>query len=523
MAVLICVGCLATASTEDVTDLLSKLRISAISAVELSGGFSSIRTGSFTSLSQFRKAFPLKKLLIERHDLFLRPDSRDPVQELSVYLDLTRDDAVADFLAHNHHQLNAALLKLLRSTNDIVIAAVIADPFAMVDAKFLLPITTVLIDYLKVRAGRCLQDLLPDVFQNPAVYDQYFIPLPGYRVIPNLERGYTAIIPDEPVCTNEGSRLVSFVTSGDHSIISIGRCFTNDRSVLVDPRCGCAVSLNPPFKLAHFIEIDKWLVLYNGATSNFHVWRSDSLKPLILPCGGFTSFDTYVDLSRVAFRQAWMSYTLPVDLSVPFTATMLWDMPPSVLMRKRRIVMSVVHIGGDGTAVSLSERGLCRALRYTASMRKSLSDALGTSIAEIQERLSPQADELGMVYFIIHTLHAQAYAECWLLSIELSFRFHLETREEFIAFIVRVVNGYRPVGIEDVPPMRFFIKGGEGRAPLTVMGRGILRYICRLIKSPLIVSRARSALICIAIAMAVSVICQAKADSFIYMSGSTDI
>ena len=427
-----------------------------------------IRSGSFLSLSDFKRIVPLKRLLVDKPELFLRPDMSDPVEDLATSLAVTRREAVKNFIEHNYYQLNIAFEKMLTSTNDVVIAAVAIDPFGAADAVFVQPITLVLIDYFRVRAGRCMQDLLPDVFQNPAVYDQYFTTLPGYRVIPNLERGFTVVIPDDIPQPRPGNQKVSSLASiGDSPIIKIHWLLGDNTlgSALVDVRCGCAVRLNSPYSFAHFFERDNWLVLRNDQTNHFHIWRRDSHEPLILPIDGaypYVIFKRFVDMSRVIVSSRGEIYSLPNDPNVPFVATVLAEMPSGESLQPTRRKELMYNTVGDGTVVSPSQSGLERAERVVADLSTGLSEAFACSMSELYYRIicgiDHIGDELGIIALLISSVRFYAIGNSWIYIMELTSRFNLRTKEEFIAFIVAVVNGHRPEGISRERPMRFFLE-----------------------------------------------------------------
>jgi hypothetical protein len=302
-------------------------------------------------------------------------------------------------------------------------------------------------------------DLLPDVFQDPAVYDRYFTPLPGYQVIPKIERGYVAVIPNVRIpSTMEHPRIMK-VTVGDNPIISIQE-WTNDFSrTLVDVRCGCAVVINRPFIFVNFFEMEKWLVLRDIQTADIFIWRTDSIEPLVFPIPGvfnFINFHTLVDRSGVILHHDYGVYSLPIDLHVPFAATQLHALPADHLMMPTKSREEVLNRGGDGTVVSLTQRGLERANRFVQGISATITDAFGCSLEELRNRLQPIVREIRIVSRLINRMHINKYAECWLLVMEMSKMYDLRTRAEFIDFIVAVVDGSRPPGIDRFHPLSFF-------------------------------------------------------------------
>ena len=426
---------------------------------QLTTGVSSILSGSFSSADDLRTLLPLERLLVEKPYLFLRPDGRDPLGELATSLGVTRRQAAKNFIRHNYKQLEPAFDKILASTNDVVIAALAIDPFSVADADLVRPITDVLIDYLRVKADRCMLDLLPHVFQDPAVYDRYFTPLPGYQVFPNMERGYTAVIPGELIpSTAEHPRIVE-VTVGDNPIISIKHWSANYAAILVDIRCGCAIEIKRPYLFANFFEVERWLALRDTENAEVHIWRIDSLEPLIVPIPGvtnFLNFNTFVDGSRVLLHHDSGIYTLPNDTEVPFEATIIQNLPTNEVLQPTKSGKSVYNHGGDGTVVSLTQIGLEKAARFIPGLSTSILEALGCSLQELKERIRPIFREIRMVAHMAYLLEVSNYAECWLIVMEISSRYNLRTRSEFTTFIVAVVNGLRPAGIDSLHPLSFF-------------------------------------------------------------------
>ena len=502
--------CLVEGSAEELADQLQRMSLDKVSAADAAGSFASIRHGSFLYGSEFRKILPLKRLLLKRPDLFLRLDTSDPVEELAHDLGLSREDAVENFLAHNYCQVDTALEKILKSTNDLVIAAVVIDPYGTLNSALLLPVTQVLIEYRRVKAGRCLQDLLPDVFQNPAVYNRYFTPLPGYRIIPNGEQGYTGIIPDTPVHVSDGHPPSFFTSSGDNPIISLYFALRESYAVLVDPRCGCAVRLSAPFKFAEFAEVKKWLVLLDDTTNMFHVWRSDSQEALIVPCAGYVRFNMLRDMRSVAFRHRLVTFILPTDLNVPFELTRMDGFLEDRLVKDTMSRTALTGFDSYGTGISLTDRMYVKVCEFTERLAVSMSEAAGMSMRDLERLVDIDGHQIGLVFLLINALNSGLCVDAWPIAMELTSRFSLRTREELIAFVVAVVNGFRPEGIEVVPPMRFFLKG-EGRhsgqdVQSVVIWGSILRFIQSALLAPLADRRVRAVLICLAISISMSLI-----------------
>ena len=437
-------------SVSDLPLLLSNTRIDVPSARDVASHFASIRHGSFTSVSDFRRGYPLQKFLVERPELFRTAQSEDPIQQLATDLGVSRLEAVTNFIAHNYHQIDTALAKILRSTNDAVVAAILIDPIGATDAALLEPITELIVDYLRVRRRRCLLDHLPYVFADPIVYDKYFTPIEGYRVNPKEELGYTAVLPDDPMAQLIDDHGGVWRHDAENGVIWI-HVESNakpSRDTLIDVRRGCAVIVKSPFEFLGFTGMVKWLSLLSQ--EGVSVWREDSVEPLILPARHLRPF---ADKSFLVASDGL--YFLPADLSVTFRA-MSVDEPPSEYLfvpSKRRDELLVM---GDGGVVAIvSNRGLTNARRLTMFLRDTLSRELKCSMGHLEERLGDVGMEVRSVLLLVNRLYVRSPLDVWLMSMELCARFRLSSRDALVQFIVGIVYGNRPSGVESLLPVRF--------------------------------------------------------------------
>ena len=445
---LFCQAALAT-YVRDITDSPVNIRTADPSAASVAACFASIRPGSFTSVSDFRRCFPLDKLLSANPSLFLSDGLVDPIEQLANDLEVTRAEAATNFIAHNYHEIDKALAKILRSTNDAVVAAILIDPIGATDASLLSPIKALLFDYLQVRRRRCLLDHLPDVFADPTVYDKYFTPIEGYRVNPKEELGYTAILPDDPMAQlldDHGGSVRQEVFNG--LIWLRVEAFLHPRDTLIDVRRGCAVTVNPLFEFGGFVGVLKWLSLVRGGLAL--IWRENSVEPLSLPA---SDFQVFADRSHVVSLDG--RFMLPTDLSAPFIAT--WLSVPldiNLLLRKEGHHAYSV-LGDDGIFAVVSKQGLIRASRFCDVLSQELVEAIGRPLPALQSKLLVHRDDITAVSLLVNRMHARLANEAWVMAMELCARFDLKSRDELIAFIISVTKGYRPVGIELCLPMRF--------------------------------------------------------------------
>lgn len=445
-------------SVSQLTEQMHALRLDSPTAAQVMAEFSAIGHGSFTSVSEFRKRLPLEKLLKTRADLFRRLDGTDPMEHLARDLGVTRLEAVDNFLSHNYHQIDSALLKILGSTNDVVIAAVVIDPFGAADSQFLLPITELIEDYRVIKRTRCLLELLPDAFQDPAVYDTYFSPLDDYPVSPRDEIGYTAILHKDPslrLIKQLGGSSSTQVRKGILSIDAHPHGM-NHMNTLVDIRKGCAVSVKHPYRIVLALDLDNWLAL--DILGSSLVWRKDSLTPLLLPVQGFR---ISADLSHVL---AGYEYRLPTELGVPFVATRIVAQSNHALLQPFKS-FDCSYINGDdceygdnnfdGVIAVVSDARFARSRRFSEDLSHAVTTNVGCSMQELEQRLYPICYEVRSVYSLINLVNAMMYPEAFLKAMELCTRFNLKSRDELVQFIASVVNGARPLGVDLKLRLRF--------------------------------------------------------------------
>ena len=417
------------------------------------GEFASIRHGSFISVPDFKRAFSWEELLVERPDLFT-VDSTDPVEQLAFDLHATREEAVASFIAHNYNKIDAALAKILRSTNDAVIAAVLVNAYESTDASFVKPITDLIVDYRRARNRRCLLDHLPDVFEDAAVYDKYFTVIDGYKVTPKEDAGFTAVLTNDPTqrLIREQGGALSIRVHIFNGVIWLYAApnLSAARHVLIDTRSGCGVTVNQPFGFEGFLGLEKWLSIVDG--NHRLIWRKDSVEPVRLYA---SDFRLYADGSRVVASNGL--YSLPTDVKIPFVATRLDALVDEDVLLPAGARLKLIMGDNDAIAV-LSEGGSSMASRSAGYLQRRLEEEFHSSMEVLEDRLYRVRYEIASVFGLINVLRARLDENSWLMASELRTRFRLSSEEELVQFIVSVVNGHCPLGIALPLPIRFLSK-----------------------------------------------------------------
>ena len=426
----------ASSSVQASGDQLSRTKLTRWSASNLAAGFDSIRFGSFTSVSDFRKAFPLEQLMRHRPNLFLRADSSNPIEELSQRLRISRERAIERFIAHNYYQLNDAFSRILKSTNDLVITAVLSDPFGVANENFLSPITDLLTEYLSIQSTPCLLDLLPDVFQDPTVYGQYFTPVSGYKVVPREDEGYTIVSPDPDYIDAAPGRTIVGSSMGLNRLITL---YNGNDHVVIDVRKSCAVSITRPFMHRFACDLPNWLVLRNTVTNEHVVWRKNSRQPLVVPAGNWR-FGISTDSSHLVFQANDGAFMITTDLHAPWMLEKL-DEWHDGFVQCSRLPNTAITLD-DGSIAMLTERDTSEYLWEDIAERISLR--AGCSLVEMEQRLLPELLAVRAIYLFINRLRTQNYNEARVVALGICRTFQLVTKHDFILLIASVVKGYRP-------------------------------------------------------------------------------
>ena len=375
----------------------------------MSKGLVAFDQAAFVDLAPFERGLPLQSLLTTRPDLFIAKDGTDPLDDLMKYLGYASRSLTAEnFIAHNDRQLNMALQSILKSSNDVVVTAILVDPFGTLDPDFLYPITDLITDYLRVKRSPCLIDFLPLAFQDEAVYNTYFTQLEGYVVIPNEKEGFKAIVHDEigfHTRLSEDASWKGLSHNGQISVAFSSRYFIDSK--LIDIRGGCAVSINQPFEFGGFTLIDRWLMLHNQDTRQLHIWRSDSRVPILVDV-----LKPYYTISTGARSVCILTgleedlpyVYLPTDTSVPLHASRFESTAHDALIGEFSDAMfQAVMIVETETIAFVSEEVVLRAQKYARRLYHSLTTVFNTSMNEIKDLVRLQVDGL---YDFIDCLNA---------------------------------------------------------------------------------------------------------------------
>ena len=435
-------------SVAELTNELATLRLMASSATHIASEFGSIRQGSFISVSDFRKSFPLQTLLNSRPDLFLTPEGSDPIDQLSQDLRVSRREAVDNFIAYNYHKIETALLKILASTNDLVIASVIIDPFGASDKDFVRPITDLIIDYLRVRSRRCLLDFLPDVFANPAVYDTHFSPAPGFHVTPREDEGYTIVTPNALFLESSAGLAVWAASQRRNGLISVRN---NKEQVLVDSRSNCAVSLPRALRYQFDANLPGWLFACDAIARECFIWRKDSVEPLVI-VDRYIKLETLADMSRVLLKGERCVYSIPVDPDAPFIATMLEEWTEEMLLEADISSGSYINLA-DGSIVLLTA-GTFIDQALWEDVTTSISREAGIHPVALGLDSGTHLQSAPSVSTFLTMMSYGSYAKARVLAIGICRRFKLRNRRDFEFFILAVIDGYRPAGLDLLIPAR---------------------------------------------------------------------
>ena len=250
------------------------------------GKFSSIRSGSFISLSDFRSSVDFQSLMVQYPKLFFL-NSRDVVEDLMTLLGVSRSEAVANLLNYNQPEIDAALNHILKVSNDVEVMLAMSNPLSVSGESFYEPISKVVEDYVALKRTRCLLRSLPRGLQGDA-YDQYFTPVDGYRLHAKGTEGIVAMLIDEDASAWNDSFI--YTQQLDFSLRT--RTLTLQRSSashpegitrFIDLRAGCAVDLNAPYRFGMIVPEFGMLMLQDTSTNNLLIWRKDSIGFLSLP------------------------------------------------------------------------------------------------------------------------------------------------------------------------------------------------------------------------------------------------
>ena len=413
-------------------------------ASDVLGTFESITPGSYLSVDEFRAAFPLKQVILAKRRLFFRADGSDPLAELAAGFKVHTDVAVDKFLAHNYNELNFAIDKLLKSSNDIVIATLFAYPFDVANKDLMRPIAKLLDEYARFRSTPCLLEHLPTVFADPAVYRTYFTPTDGWRLTVNEEVGYMTVVPEASFVQTATRRVRSSTYHSDW--VSFEKIFISAPepflSAVVDVRKASAVLVNQPYSFVNTV-LPNWLILRDDSRGVYLVWREDSLEPVVLELDGICAFHRVRDGSAVLADWDNVVYRLSTDLRVPLVAERLdyehfvAEMQPSLLDEQPYVDNTD---SSSGFCTILTAKGRRLSDGFTQFVADSVSGALDMPFERVQEIM--QQFPLSRGYPFLKEFTSRTDGNNWLWAEHLCKTFGLRSREDFVAFIVDDVRRF---------------------------------------------------------------------------------
>ena len=212
------------------------------------------------------------------------------IGQLSELLDLPREASIDHFIAKNQPELEHVSLKVveaIKAPNDLVLASIIAT--GVLPPSSLIPLQTLISQYLVGKRTMCLYDDLPVGLRDPLEYAKLFKPAENYRVIPEPNPGVLVSLPDD--------------RSPDYTeIVSIGRGILlqrvsggiqrdrlwkfrkqNERfSRVIDVPGQCAVDLVHPYRDIQFNFEHRAVFAFRNvlSTAYLDVWRADSSIPV---------------------------------------------------------------------------------------------------------------------------------------------------------------------------------------------------------------------------------------------------
>ena len=438
-------GAIVASSVSEISHGIVSMRLNAKpstpkSAREVLSAFQSIPHGAWISVKEFREAFPLKELILRKAHLFFRADGTDPLAELAAGFMVEPNVAVDKFLAHNYNELNIAIDKLLKSSNDIVIATLFAYPFDVANKDLMRPIATLLDEYARFRSTPCLIEHLPTVFADPAVYRTYFTPTDGWRVTVNEEVGYMTVVPEASFRqTSRRSLSSSTFHTGWVAFNALDPAdHTTTINAVLDVRKSCAVRVNQPYSLVDTI-LPNWLILRDESSGVYLVWRDDSPEPLELNLRGQGSFEFVQAVPGVIASRNSIIYNLPVDHGAPFipeSFTYEEYYPKYARAMKGRHSCLDIKAHVDDSFMIPTETGA----RLKEGFRKAISDILSKGLKMSMERIEGMAHvllDVPELYSFIKLFALLTEGNVWLLSIEIREKYNLKSNKELAELIIK--------------------------------------------------------------------------------------
>ena len=242
---------------------------------------------SFLTIDDVKKALDVKHVMM--NSIF---GVGDLIGQLSELLYLSREAAIDHFIANNIPELELVISEVaqnLNALNDIVLASMITR--GILPHSSLLPLQTLIQQYIAGKRTMCLYDELPMALRNPVEYAKLFKRVENYRIVHETHPGVSITVPDDRF--HDQTEVVSV----DHRLFVI-RSFggvlrdrmwkyrkQSDRIYrIVDVVGMCAVDLILPYREVQFDMERRAVFAFSADADHNHlnIWRADSTSAVQL-------------------------------------------------------------------------------------------------------------------------------------------------------------------------------------------------------------------------------------------------
>ena len=229
---------------------------------------------SFLTINDARNALDVKHVMM--NSVF---EVGDLIGKLSELLDLPRESAIDHFIAKNIPELELVMVQVaeaLKAPNDIVLASIIAT--GVLPPISLLPLQTLIRNYINGKYKMCLYDELPMGLRSYSAYQNMFsmVDPTAYRVKAGASEGLLVSLPDEH-CPDDDF----FLTCTEFKVITI-HTRGDKQPRLISPGGECAVDLNDMYTEIRFFPLHRAVFAMLRGQNITHAWRGDSFDPLVI-------------------------------------------------------------------------------------------------------------------------------------------------------------------------------------------------------------------------------------------------
>ena len=236
--------------------------------------------GSFTAFEDFQRSFDLQLLFLTRPDLFTDSEGIGLFETLRVAIRAeSRSQAIKFFIDHNKPEIDTALRRILRFTNDLTVATLMSNQPFLVTPEMIWPITILVADFVATAVREpCLLQQLPSFFALPDNYAMMFTPIDRqvYKVSRNVQPGVIGILHDEQEAL---PWKLDTLTSWDEKIVHIEMSHKMAPKLnytrFIDLQCGCAVQLKFRFKQAGIFPQFRMFAAVDTLSDELVIWRGD--------------------------------------------------------------------------------------------------------------------------------------------------------------------------------------------------------------------------------------------------------